>query len=122
MRRLTLLVVLGALTAAPLAQETEQIADLSASAARISRAPNGSQLTGPSGRNRPEIVSAFLSARHDGATLDSLVPDGEDVTTRGSIHVRLRQRVQGLDVYGTYVRAAMTPAGELVSVVENLAT
>ena len=122
MRRFTLLVVLCGLTAAPHAQEPEQIADLSASNARIDRAPNGGRLTGPSGRSRPEIVSAFLSARHDGATLENLVPDGEDVTPRGPVHLRLRQRVQGLDVYGTYVRAAMTSEGELVSVVENIAT
>jgi hypothetical protein len=56
MRRLTPVVVLLALTAAPFAQGPEEIADLSASRARITRAANGGRLTGPSGSNRPDIV------------------------------------------------------------------
>ncbi|MBA2258567.1 MAG: M36 family metallopeptidase, partial [Acidobacteria bacterium] len=35
--------------------------------------------------------------------------------------MRLRQQLAGLEVYGTYVKATLTPAGELVSVIENLA-
>ena len=65
-------------------------------------------------------VPAYLRSRHDQATIESLVLDGENATSLGTVHLRFRQRVAGLDVYGTYVRAAMSAAGELVGVVENL--
>jgi hypothetical protein len=103
------------------AQEQEQIADLSAKATRVSRAGNNGPLTGPSSAQRAEIVSAFLRGRHDEATASSLVVENENPTERGPIHVRLRQQVAGLEIYGTYARATLTPAGEILSVVENLA-
>ncbi len=116
-----LLLLVIALASAPLAQDNEQIADLSSKGARASRGTNGASLTGPSNAARPEIVSAFLSGRHDAATARGLVVESENPTPRGPIHLRLRQQLAGLEVYGTYVKATLTPTGELVSVVENLA-
>lgn len=123
MRRLChLFLLIIALASAPSAQDNEQIADLSSKGARVSRGANGGSLTGPSNAARPEIVSAFLRRRHDDATARGLVLESENPTPRGPIHVRLRQQLAGLDVYGTYVKATLTPAGEVVSVVENLAS
>jgi extracellular elastinolytic metalloproteinase len=120
-RILTLSFVVAGLAAALVAQDTDQIIDLSSQNARIDRAQNGARLTRPSNAGRPEIVTAFLSSRHDAATLASLVLDIENRTARGPVHLKLHQRVAGLDVYGTYVKASLTADGELVSVIENLA-
>ena len=95
--------------------------DFSAGSARVTRGPGGAPVTGPSGAGRPEIVSAFLSARHDPRTLQSLVLLRENPASTGITHLNFGQQVAGLDVYGTYVRAALTTRGEIVSVVENLA-
>lgn len=122
MRRiLTLLFVAVGLISVVVAQDTDEIADLSADGARVSRAGAAGRLTLPSTAARSEIVSAFLRGRHDDATVGSLIVESENPTRLGTVHLRLRQQVAGLDVYGTYVKAAMTSAGELVSVVENLA-
>lgn len=118
---LVLLLVVAGLMSAVIAQDTDEIANLGSKGARVTRAPNGARLTAPSNAARPEIVSSFLRGRHDAATIGSLVVSVENVTSQGPVHVRMHQRVAGLDVYGTYVRATMTPAGELVSVIENLA-
>jgi extracellular elastinolytic metalloproteinase len=123
MRRLVFLaVIVFGLASVLSAQENEQIADLSSKAARATRAANGARLTGASNAPRPDIVSSFLRTRHDDATLGSLVVDGEVATPRGPIHLRLRQQLAGLEVYGTYVKATLTPAGELLAIVENLAS
>ncbi len=122
MRRFSCLLAVLALSTAPFAQDSESIADLGASSARIARAANGGRLLAGAGRNRADTLAAFLRTRHDAATLDSLVLEGENNTPRGPVHLRFRQQVQGLEVYGTYARAAMTTDGDLVSVVENLAT
>jgi extracellular elastinolytic metalloproteinase len=98
----------------------QDVRDFGAAGARVTRNPNGAPLTGPSNSARPEIVARFLQGRHGRPTLDSLVLDGVNVT-RNVTHLRFRQQVAGLDVFGTYVRAAITPRGEIVSIVENLA-
>ncbi len=122
MRRILLMFLAALCVIAPTgAQEQDQIADLTAKGARVSRAPNGGRLTGPSNAQRPEIVSAFLAARHDAATLAGLIVENENPTAQGPVHVRFRQQLAGMEVYGTYVKATFSPDGELLSVVENLA-
>jgi extracellular elastinolytic metalloproteinase len=121
-RLLSLAVVVIGLASSPAAQENDQLADLTAKGARVSRGANGGRLTGPSNAGRPEIITAFLRDRHADATVRGLVVETENRTPAGAIHVRMRQRVAGLDVYGTYVKAALTPAGELLSIIENLAS
>ena len=102
------------------AQDSDQIADLSARGARVNRAFNGA-LTSPSNAARPEIVTAFLASRHDRETVGSLVVASENATRQGPVHLQMRQRVAGLEVYGTYVKATLTAAGEILGVIENLA-
>ena len=125
MRRIQYALLLAVCLIAPtMAQDDEQIIDLTGKAAKISRGQNGKPLTGKANASRPEIVSAFLREKHghDEVTAASLSVDSENSTPHGSVHVRMRQRIAGLDVYGTYVKATLTSDGELVSVVENLAS
>ena len=117
-RLLTVLALLAGSVSLAFAQDAR---DFSASSARITRGPGGAPVTGPSNQARPEIVSAFLAARHDGQTLQSVALLRENATPAGIVHLTFGQRVAGLDVYGTYVKAAVNARGEIVSVVENLA-
>jgi Zn-dependent metalloprotease len=123
MRRILYICLLAVCLVAPgIAQDQDDIADLDSKAARKSRAGVGGRLSGPSNDSAQEIVSAFVKASHgrNDATTQSLVAERQNLD-RGRVLLRLRQRVAGLEVYGTYLKAALTPQGELVSVVENLA-
>jgi extracellular elastinolytic metalloproteinase len=120
-RRLRVQVLIAALVLLPAALVAQEARDFGAASARVTRAPNGGVLTPPSNAARPAIVTAFLQARHDARTIQSLVLQNEHPAPTGVTHLTFGQRVANLDVYGTYVRAAMTGRGELVSVVENLA-
>lgn len=95
--------------------------DFSAASARISRGPGGAPVTGPSDAARPAIVSQFLAARHDARTLQTLVLRRENVARTGVTHLNFGQQIADLEVYGTYVRTALSARGEILSVVENLA-
>jgi extracellular elastinolytic metalloproteinase len=117
-RLLTVAALLSGFASSALAQDAR---DLSAGSARTARAPVGRALTAPSQAARPEIVSAFLRARHDARTIESVRLLRENVAQTGITHLTFGQQVAGLDVYGTYVKAALTGQGEIVSVVENLA-
>jgi extracellular elastinolytic metalloproteinase len=113
-----LTVLLLGVSSSAIAQEAR---DLSARSARVTRGPGGGPVTGPSQAARPEIVSTFLAARHDARTLQSLRLERQNPTPAGVTHLTFGQQVAGLDVYGTYVKAAITERGEIVNVVENLA-
>ncbi|MBA3638485.1 MAG: M36 family metallopeptidase [Acidobacteria bacterium] len=118
-RLLTLLFTLFAASSIPaFAQEAR---DFSAASARTTRGPGGAPVTGPSNAARPDIVTSFVAARHDARTLQSVVLRRENVAPTGVTHLTFGQQVAGLDVYGTYVRAALSGRGEIISVVENLA-
>jgi extracellular elastinolytic metalloproteinase len=95
--------------------------DFSAASARTSRSPGGAPLTTPSNAARPDIVSAFLRAQHDARTVESLILLRENPTRTGITHLNFGQRVAGLDVYGTYTKAAVNARGQIVNLVENLA-
>ena len=83
----------------------------------------GSALSGPSSGSTLEIIGEFLSARgRSAATAASLsiVSEGTNANT-GLTHVRLGQQVNGLSVYGTYVKATLNSDGELIHLIELLA-
>ena len=101
MRRIQYVLLLAVCLIAPtMAQDDEQIADLSGKAARVARAANGGHLTEPSNARRPEIVSAFLRGRHDEETATGLVVESENPTEHGPVHMRFRQQLAGLEVHG----------------------
>ena len=62
-------------------------------------------------------MRSFLRGQHDDTTLAELV-ETRDHDFGGVGHASFGQRVAGLDVYGTYVKASFAASGDLVSVVE----
>lgn len=93
--------------------------DFSASGVRVHRDVDLRPLTAPSRSGRGEIVRAFLSARGHGAAAATLQVTAENA--RNSVtHLRMQQRIAGLAVYGTYVKATVDGEGRLLSVVENI--
>jgi len=118
--RLAMPVLLAALL--PAAAYAQAPVDTSADSARRYRAPAGAALTPPSGEAPGAVVAAFVRARLDAPTADSLALRKENLVARtGVTHLEFGQRVAGLDVHGTYVRASVNARGELVNLIENLA-
>ncbi|HEX7087110.1 MAG TPA: M36 family metallopeptidase [Vicinamibacterales bacterium] len=91
-------------------------------ATRIQQAQAGPPLTPPSSASPESIVADYLRGRgHGDATARSIVlVSSRRSPATGLTHLRFVQRVGELDVYGVYVKASLTPRGELVSVIENL--
>jgi hypothetical protein len=108
-----------ALTSTALAQGA---APFSTPEVRIARATLSQALTGTSRAATSDIVRGYLRAQgHSQATLDSLALVSEGRSSRtGVTHARFVQRVQGLDVYGVYVKASVDVSGQLTSIIENL--
>ena len=108
-----------ALTSTALAQGA---AAFSAPEVRIARSSSGKALTGTSRAATIDIVRGYLRAQgHSQATLNSLALVSEGRSSRtGVTHARFVQRVQGLDVYGVYVKASVDVSGQLTSIIENL--
>jgi extracellular elastinolytic metalloproteinase len=93
--------------------------DLGSKGARIHRAEGNASLTPPSRGARAEVVKSFLSAKGRGPAAQSLHVAHEN--GRGAVtHLRFEQRVAGLPVYGTYVKASVDGQGRLRSVIENI--
>ena len=91
--------------------------------ARVVRAPAGQSLAPVSGDPVAQVAAYLRAAGHDDATVASLVLASRDTVARtGVTHLRFTQRVSGLDVYGTYLKASVTATGALASVVENVVT
>ena len=88
--------------------------------ARITRGVNGGPLTLPSTASPRAVVARFLREQGaDAAVAESIV---ELTAGDGRVrHVRFEQRVAGLPVYGTYVKAAVSDRGELTHLIQNLA-
>lgn len=88
--------------------------------ARITRGANGAALTLPSTASPRAVVARFL--REQGAAAAVAESIADVVAAPGRVrHVRFEQRVGGLAVYGTYVKATVSDRGELTHLIENLA-
>jgi hypothetical protein len=98
------------------------LVDLTAKGVRVARAEKGVPLTPASKASKLEIVQSFLAAKgHQAGALASLRAVKQNRSVRRPVtHVTYRQVVDGLEVYGTYVKASVDDDGELVSVVENV--
>ena len=123
--RALLLAILAALLSLPTSLALAQPGDtlpLAAEHARAWRAADGgTALTPPSAAPRAEVVTAFVAARLGKAAARSLVPRSEHASKLNAVHhLRFGQRIAGLDVYGTYVKATVDGQGRMMSVVENL--
>ena len=91
-------------------------------------------LSFPSTDSPNEVVTRFLTSHgHDAATARTIADDstsrsriggqsaGFSRSDNGLTHVRADQRVDGLVVYGSYVKAAINEQGQVVHLIENLA-
>jgi extracellular elastinolytic metalloproteinase len=102
--------------------------------AQIHSSDDRGALTFPSTASPTAVIMQFLTSHgHDAATARTIA---DDSTSRGRIagqsagfsrsdngltHVRVDQRVDGLVVYGSYVKAAINDQGQVVHLIENLA-
>lgn len=92
-------------------------------AANVYRSEGVQGLTLPSTASPTAVVAQFLGAKgRDAATLRSLALVTNGRSSNGVAHSRMEQRVGGLAVYGAYAKAAINERGELVHLIENLAT
>lgn len=113
-----------AATAAGTASAQDRPIDYSSKGARVFSAPGAQSLTLPSQAAPGPVVSAFLHSQgHLPETVSSLIVTSEGRVSRtGLTHLRFAQEVEGLTVYGTYVKAAVNDDGELIHLIENLVT
>lgn len=126
MRKLIALgvVLLLAMMSPPTAVSQDRPIDVTAQSANVFRAPGGQGLTPPSPAAPTAIVADFLRLRgYEEETVGSLVVTSENRVARtGWTHLRFQQELGGLQVYGTYVKATVNDSGELVHLIESLAT
>jgi extracellular elastinolytic metalloproteinase len=89
--------------------------------ARTVHGRGGNSLTPPSNASPRAVLVAFLREQgRDQSTADSVVEGARSAGRNGISHVQFAQRVAGLQVYGTYAKAAFGARGELVDLIENL--
>jgi extracellular elastinolytic metalloproteinase len=112
----------AALTASA-AMAQDQAASFNAQNANVHSGPSGQALTLPSQASAPSIVADFLRGEGlSGDTVGSLVLQSENSARTGLTHLRFEQQVDGLTVFGAYVKATVNGDGQLVHLIEALAT
>jgi extracellular elastinolytic metalloproteinase len=90
---------------------------------RIAAPPPGGSLTLPSTASPRAILIQYLNAQgRDNGTAQSVAEIAQNTASGGMRHVQFEQRVAGLKVYGAYAKATLSSRGELLHLVENLAT
>ena len=106
--RLRLSVFLGAICAGA-TKAQERLIDFSSRGANVLGAPGARSLSLPSRAAPAVVVATFLRARgFRPETVASLVvKKAGRVSRTGITHLRIAQEVEGLAVYGTYVKAAV---------------
>jgi hypothetical protein len=120
MARRVALVCVSLFVASSLAAQTP---DYSPRPARTYAGDVDRPLTGPSSAAPRDIVTAFLRERGQEVAAASLVQRGSAAPARDGVSVfRFEQTVAGLRLYGAYARASLSANGELVHLIENLAT
>ncbi len=126
MRTLKTFIAAGLFTllAASAASAQDQAASFNAQNATVHRGPGGQALTLPSQASAPSVVADFLRGEgRSAATVGSLVLQRQNSVARtGRTHLRFEQRVGGLTVFGAYVKATVNRDGQLVHLIEALAT
>src|SRR5262245_49026441 len=76
----------------------------------------------PAASPRAALQQLLRAQRRDEVTIDSVVESSRAPGRNGTTHARFGQRAGGLIVHGTYARVALDAQGQIVQVVENLAT
>lgn len=113
--------VLGLLGVGACTQESSPTIEAYApDGARIVRSATTNPLTTVSTADQTSIVREFLRDRY-GAAVEQIKQTTATPTRDGITHVRFEQRINGLRVYGGYAKAAFSPDGELLQVIDRLA-
>jgi extracellular elastinolytic metalloproteinase len=100
-----------------------QSAQYSPRAARTHAGDIASPLTTASTASPASVLAQFLRASGIDVSEASLVREGDGVAARNGLVVfRFSQAVAGVKLYGAYAKATFTHQGELVYLVENLAS
>jgi len=108
-----------ALTACSLAAAQSEVG-LDRGLARVEQSAAGRHLAAASAAGPRSTVTEYLGnhGRSD-AVLASLEVTGTRVGDSGITHVRMEQWVDGVAVYGAYVKAALNARGELIHLVDH---
>ena len=118
MKNMKILALGLGLCAVALAQE--QMADLTAETAKVFASNSGTALTGSYASARGAAESFLRSQGRPAATLASLVVKSEGRGGSGLTHSRMEQIVDGRQIYGAYVKAAVNGNGELVHLIDSM--
>lgn len=89
------------------------------SGARILRASSGA-LTERSTESPATLATEYLLNHSDLVRGEELELVGQNRSPNGVTHLRFQQRVAELRVHGAYAKVAVSPAGELIQVIEKL--
>jgi hypothetical protein len=121
LRLLLLLLLLSTLFVLPTLVQSNSQSDSHSQPARIFRGSVRQPLTGPSNASPVAIVAQFLRGHgRDGVTVGSIVSVAEK---KGALHgitqAKMEQRVSGLWIYDTYLKAALTDRGQLINLIEK---
>ncbi len=126
MRTLKAIIVasLFAMFAAASASAQDQAASFNARNAKVHDRPGGQALTLPSQASPPSVVADFLRGEGlSNAKVGSLVLQRQSSVARtGRTHLRFQQQVGDLTVHGAYVKATVNSDGQLIHLIEALAT
>jgi extracellular elastinolytic metalloproteinase len=119
LRLLLLLLLLSTLFVLPTLVQSNSQSD--SEPARIFRGSVRQPLTGPSNASPVAIVAQFLRGHgRDSITVGSIVSVAHQKRARDGItQARMEQRVSGLWIYDTYLKAAITDRGELIHLIEK---
>lgn len=95
--------------------------DWSARSVRTHYLGQGKALTLPTKAAAPNVVSSYLARGQVSLdAVESLRVERQIPSFEGMVHVRMTQEVDGLEVFGTYAKAAVDAEGRLVHLIENL--
>ena len=92
-------------------------------AARIAKPQSDGALTLPSQADPRAVLVQYLRQQgRDAVTAESIAIASRGAARGGVTQVTFEQRASGVAVYGTYAKASFNERGELIYLIENLAT
>lgn len=84
-------------------------------------ADQGALTAATRGSPQASVDAALRSRGKSSATIDSIVLESDYPGNRGVRHAQFEQRINGLRVYGAYVKASFNADGELIHLIERTA-
>ena len=112
--------VVAAILAAAAPAVTAGAAELDRSPARVTQAAPGRPLTVASRATPESIVAGYLRSNGRApAVLSSLRTTDKSIGANRVTHLRMEQMIDGLQLQGAYVKAAINSRGELVHIIDR---